>query len=71
MCTYLNIQRPQVQRMMSSNPNDESEAFFECLWYWCSNADEPTWGILLEALKQAELKRMAEDLKSKLLEGSL
>ena len=75
VCTYLDINKPTVQRFQEENPNDISEAFFGCLCHWLEgNADELisiTWNTLLEALIDAELKQLAEELRRKLLEGSL
>ena len=73
VCTLLGINKPTVQRFQEENPNSISEAFFECLCYWLEgNTDEQiTWNTLLNALEDAELKQLAEELKRKLLEGSL
>ena len=69
----MGIENQKVKCALSSNHNDNSDAFFECLIYWLEgNADKSiTWKLLLESLEHAELKQLAKDLKSKLLEGSL
>ena len=73
VCTYLGIERQRVQCSLSNNHNDVAEAFFDNLVFWRNgNTDEPiTWEWLLEALKEAEERQLAKDLKSKLLDGCL
>ena len=73
VCTYLGIDKPTVQRFQGENPNNISEAFFDCLRYWLdgNTGEQITWNTLLNALEDAELKQLAEELKRKLLEGSL
>lgn len=62
-----------IQSFSYNNPNKVTDAFFDSLVFWRNgNTDEAaTWKTLLEALREAQEIKLAEDLKSKILEGCL
>ena len=62
MCTFLNIQTPDIDKALESNKHDVNEAFFRLLCTWRS-FEGATWGQLLKALREAGLNAPARELQ--------
>ena len=72
VCTYLGIHNAKKQFLVESNSKNVEEAFFQALCYWCTGntSKEATWSVLLDALREAELNKCADDLMTKLLDDA-
>ena len=62
MCTFLNIQTPDIDKALESNKHDVNEAFFRLLCTWRS-FEGAIWGQLLKALRKAGLNAPVRELQ--------
>lgn len=64
VCTYLDIPNAKLDYMFQNYPRDIEEVFFKALCYWRDGktSKKVKLSVLLEAMKEAGLRKPAEDL---------
>ena len=73
VCIFLCIPSKRITEIRQNNLSDINKAFFQCLMHWAggNTKKDPTWLVLLGALKDAELMGVATPLKKRILNDRL